>query len=117
MKTKKPTVRYYRDSLRFFHSMALPDRELANVFAIDHPRLGTSGVTTSKVISKGSDGQFETENTLYVACDDTRPEGDFTPFGSGEERCNQCGMILWALSGRLSRHYEGCNFVATFRRD
>ena len=40
--------------------------EVANVYALDHPRLGRTGVRTSVVVKKFEDGSFETLNTLYV---------------------------------------------------
>lgn len=40
--------------------------EFANVFAINHPCLGTEHVRTSAILQKFEDGSFETRNTFYV---------------------------------------------------
>jgi len=39
---------------------------LANVYTLDHPRLGARNVRTSIVININEDGSFETLNTYYV---------------------------------------------------
>ena len=52
----------------------------ANVYALNHPRLGSQHVITSTVLSveeadvPGGVGKFETLNTLYVHC--AMPDAD-----------------------------------------
>jgi hypothetical protein len=39
--------------------------QMARVYALDHPRLGTQTVRTSKIVATFDDGSFETLNTIY----------------------------------------------------
>ena len=60
----KPIVHFKADSLSYvtrFH-----DGQVASVFTLDHPRLGSQWVMTSEVLKKNPDGSFETLNTIYV---------------------------------------------------
>ncbi len=58
----KPVVRY--DATRF---VSIEVGRQANVFAMDHPRLGAQPVVTSTVLkSDVKTGEFETRNTIYV---------------------------------------------------
>lgn len=57
----KPVVHYINDAVFGF----VGDDEVAQVDALDHPRLGCQRVYTSVVIRKEEDGTFETLNTIY----------------------------------------------------
>ena len=58
---EKPVVHYRPDPYDF-----IKEGKGAEVYALDHPRLGERYVYTSKVIVVGQNGQFETLNTIYV---------------------------------------------------
>lgn len=57
----KPVVHYINDAVFGFEG----GYEVAEVFALDHPKLGCQRVYTSVVIKKEEDGTFETLNTSY----------------------------------------------------
>jgi hypothetical protein len=44
--------------------------EMAKVYGLDHPILGTDIIRTSLVLQKFEDGSFETLNSLYVSTKD-----------------------------------------------
>ena len=67
MKSTKPIVHY--DGEPMFVQVYNSDY-YASVFALDHPKLGRGWVRTSKVISRNSDGSFETRNSIYVPAKD-----------------------------------------------
>lgn len=114
----KPTATFYRDSVRFQPSYGIEGNpEIAICFCQDHPKLGCAGVVTTEVLVKNEDGSFETRNTLYVPTDEPRPVEPFTDLGYGEQRCNSCGMVLWSLSTRHSRHFQGCEYVANLSQE
>lgn len=118
MTTTKPTATFYRDSVKFQPSYGIEGNpEIAVCFCHEHPEIGCAGVVTSPVIKKNEDGSFETHNTLYVPIDAPRPEEAFTDLGYGDQRCNSCGMVLWALSARHGRHFKGCKYVESLRQE
>ncbi len=65
MSTEKPTVHFKGEP--YFRPWNPPAEkpEVAEVFALDHPRLGQRWVRTSDVLHKFDDGSFETLNTIY----------------------------------------------------
>lgn len=58
----KPIV-YFRGKPTFDTSM-FSGHEVARVYAVDHPKLGTGVVRTSAILEHFDDG-FETMNTIY----------------------------------------------------
>ena len=64
--TEKPIVHFYGQAHfdTFEHEGGAVT--IANVYAINHPRLGNEYVRTSRVIARHEDGSFETLNTIYV---------------------------------------------------
>jgi hypothetical protein len=58
----KPIV-YFKGEPKFDTTMFL-GHEVAHVYAVDHPKLGTGEVRTSSIIEHFDDG-FETMNTIY----------------------------------------------------
>jgi len=57
----KPVVHYINYAVFGFEG----EHEVAEVFALDHPRFGRQRVYTSVIIRKEEDGTFETLNTIY----------------------------------------------------
>jgi len=63
----KPTVTFIPPAE--FHEYTRDDNEkviLANVYTLNHPRLGSQNVRTSIVLKVNEDESFETLNTIYV---------------------------------------------------
>jgi hypothetical protein len=64
MLNDKPVVEYA--GVANFYKSIWTGTEHAQVYAIDHPYLGTQKIITSVVIKKNEDGSFETLNTVYI---------------------------------------------------
>ena len=62
--TEKPVVHFKGTAFFRQRHPELP-AEVAEVFALDHPKLGCMPVRTSEVLQKFDDGSFETMNTIY----------------------------------------------------
>jgi hypothetical protein len=60
----KPVVRFLLPA-QFFPSWTSEGEEQAEIYALDHPRLGRGRVFTTNVLKKFEDGSFETLNTMY----------------------------------------------------
>jgi len=61
----KPVVYFTGDPLFYlFETAEGSEVELARVYALNHPKLGTGAIRTSVVIKKDDNG-FETLNTVY----------------------------------------------------
>jgi hypothetical protein len=48
-----------------FDTELFPECEVAHVWGINHPILGSTKIRTSKIVNKFDDGSFETLNTIY----------------------------------------------------
>lgn len=57
----KPTVLFV-GNVRFLQDR---EEEWAQVYALNHPKLGQGVIHTSMIVKKNPDGSFETLNTLY----------------------------------------------------
>jgi len=63
----KPIVRFIAPADFFVHTYDNDEEvEMAFVYAVDHPRLGSANIRTSMIINLNDDGSFETLNTIYV---------------------------------------------------
>jgi hypothetical protein len=58
---EKPEVKYRR-----FNDCTIVEGQQADVYALDHPRLGRRWVVTSTVLEVHPNGDFETLNTKYI---------------------------------------------------
>ena len=63
----KPIV-HFRGNANF---ITVGDKSIANIYALDHPKLPRGEVWTSIILNKNEDGSFETLNTLYKPYKDT----------------------------------------------
>lgn len=67
----KPTVHFMGEVEVFDYKIEKTGREIqmARLYALDHPKLGTQWIRTSEIVQKFEDGSFETLNTIYKPID------------------------------------------------
>jgi len=58
-------------TVEYFNNNEFLTGEIAKVFALNHPKLGQTKVTTSLVQYKFDDGSFETLNSIYIPMKET----------------------------------------------